>query len=290
MSIDRLRYFAAVVETRNLRQAAELVGISPPSMSKAISVLEHELNCKLIHAEGRGIGITEKGLEVYRLSSSLLDEHYRFHQRLKEGEEASVKIRMATFEVFSSYFMSSFLTVEKEFDAQLLEMGPGIMEQAILAGSADVGITYLPSPDVALEYIEIGSFKMHIFGKKKWEETPFSDWPFAVPTTELRLHSSEVDSLDMWPQKAPTRNIKYKFELLETALQTSRLGISVLHCPDFIVNLQNQQVKQSMQLSPLPLPIGYKVARPVKVYLVFRKGAVIHGLEGKFAKFMRSLK
>ncbi|MGZ3686562.1 MAG: LysR family transcriptional regulator [Bdellovibrionota bacterium] len=43
MNIDRLRYFAAVVETRNLRKASELVGISPASMSKAISTLEGEL-------------------------------------------------------------------------------------------------------------------------------------------------------------------------------------------------------------------------------------------------------
>ena len=73
MSIDRLRYFAAVVETRNLRRAAELVGISPPSMSKAIGVLEQELGLKLLYPEGRGIGITAKGLEVYRLAASLLE-------------------------------------------------------------------------------------------------------------------------------------------------------------------------------------------------------------------------
>jgi DNA-binding transcriptional LysR family regulator len=94
MSIDRLRYFAAVVETRSLRKAAELVGISAPSMSKAISVLEDELSYKLIHPNGRGIGITPKGLEVYSLSSGLLDEYRNFHVKLKMGSSKGNKIRL----------------------------------------------------------------------------------------------------------------------------------------------------------------------------------------------------
>jgi DNA-binding transcriptional LysR family regulator len=291
MSIDRLRYFAAVVETRNLRQAAELVGISSPSMSKAISVLEAELSCKLIHPEGRGIGITPKGLEVYNVSIPLLEEYRRFHYRIKEGAKAAVKIRIATFEVFSSYFTSAFLLQNPELKALLLEMPPGKIEQAVLNGSVDLGLTYIPSPDPTLDFVEIGSFEMMIFGNKKWQSVSFEQWPFAIPTTELRIHSSDVDSMDMWPRTAPKRHIKYEFELLETALQTSRNGLSVLHCPDFVVRLHNLEIKPSLQLVSLPNPNGYRASKRVKIYAVWRKGSTIaaSGIEGKFAKFMRSI-
>jgi DNA-binding transcriptional LysR family regulator len=289
MSIDRLRYFAAVVETRNISKAADIVGISPPSMSKAIAVLENELECKLIHPEGRGIGITPRGMEVYRLSSALLDEHRRFYQLLKEDERHSERVRIATFEVFSSYFLSLLFTKEPAWDVHLLEMTPGKIEQGILNGIVDLGITYLPSPDPALEYREIGSFQMGIFGLKKWESRPFNEWPFAIPTTELRIHSSEIDALDIWPKQAPKRMIKYQFELLETALQTSRRGLSVLHCPEFIVPIHNEQVKPSLQLVQLKAPLGYKPPKPVKALLCGKKGSSFLGLEGKFAKFMRSL-
>lgn len=216
MSIDRLRYFAAVVETRNLRKAADMVGISPPSMSKAIAVLEEELGQKLIHPEGRGIGITQKGLDIYRLSTSLLEEHRRFYDRIKEPDRNSQQLRLATFEVFSSYFISTFLKSEPELEILLIEKTPGNIENAILSGVVDLGITYIPSPHNSLEYIEIGSFEMGIFGQKQWGNRPFDEWPFAIPTTELRIHSSDIDSLDMWPKSAPLRKIKYRFELLET--------------------------------------------------------------------------
>lgn len=289
MSIDRLRYFAAVVETRNLRQAAELVGISPPSMSKAISVLEDELGCKLIHPEGRGIGITPKGLDIYRMSSSLLEEHRAFFKRLKNADNKSESLRIASFEIFSSYFLSTFFAQEPHTEILLLEMTPGFIEQAVISGTVDVGITYLPSPDPTLEFREIGSFVKGIYGHQKWKDQTFDNWPFAIPTTELKIHSSEIDSLDMWPKNAPRRNIKYRFELLETALQTARKGLSVLHCPDFIISLHNNEVKLSHHLIQLPAPTGYKAPKPVKVYLVGRKGTIPEKLERKFAKFMRAL-
>jgi len=86
MSIDRLKYFATVVETKNLRKAAEIVGISPGSMSKAITTLEHELGHKLLCPDGRGISITEKGLEIYRMSATVLDEYRRFQYSVAQKD------------------------------------------------------------------------------------------------------------------------------------------------------------------------------------------------------------
>jgi DNA-binding transcriptional LysR family regulator len=62
MTIDRLRYFAAVVQTRSIRKAAQLLSITPSSLSKAITVLEAEAGFRVIRPEGRGIAIIEAGL------------------------------------------------------------------------------------------------------------------------------------------------------------------------------------------------------------------------------------
>ncbi len=290
MNIDRLRYFSAVVETRSLRQASEIVGISPPSMSKAISTLESELGFKLLHADGRGTGITPRGMDVYKMATALLNEHQRFLVAVKGSQCKLALQRIGTFEVFSTHFMSAFLAKEEIGDVLVLEKGPGKIEEAILAGSIDLGITYLPFPDPALEYREIGSFEFAVFGHAKWEGQPFEAWPFAIPTTELRLHLNDFESLDMWPAEAPKRIIKFRFEMLETALQTARNGLSVVHCPKFVIGLHNAQVRLPFQLKELNLPVGYKKTKPSKVFLVARKGAQVERLERKLAKFMRQLK
>jgi DNA-binding transcriptional LysR family regulator len=169
-------------------------------------------------------------------------------------------------------------------------MTPGRLEQAILTGLVDYGITYLPSPDPALSYQEIGSFQFANYGTEKWLKKSFEDWEYAVPVTELKLNSIGVASLDMWPSSGPPRCIKYKFELLETALQMARTGNAVIHCPNFIIRLQNNFCKPEYQLHELATPSGYGMSRLIKVFLVSKKGMANKNMEGKFARFMRSIK
>jgi len=293
MGIDKLRYFAAVAETKNVRKAADLVGITPGAMSKAIATLQNELGVVLLRPEGRGIEITEAGLQVYRQSASLLIGYQNFLEGLKDTRKSTLShLRLGTFEVFSSYFLSSFLSKElPQYDVSLLELTPGQMEAAVLDHVIDFALTYLPSPDPRLDFVEVGQFEMAIWGNEKWLKQDFADWPFAVPMTAVQIHSLEHSSLDMWPQKQKVRRIKYKFELLETALQTSRLGHSVLHCPGFIVKIHNQQVRRDLQLTKLPYPSPHKKAKPVKVFLIAKKGnPSISLIEGKLAKFLRSLR
>jgi len=254
-------------------------------------VLQGELGQQLIRPEGRGIEITEKGLEIYRMSSTLLDEYRRFQQGAARNEPAKAKLRIATFEVFSSYFLSAFLAKELPYsNALLLELTPGGIERAVLEGLVEYGLTYLPNPDPALQFIEVGSFRMGIFGRPEWTRSSFAEWAFAVPTTELRIHSLAEDSLDMWPKGAPRRETKYEFELLETALLMASSGHAVVHAPDFIVRLHNERVKASLKLERMPDPAGYRVGKAVKVYLVAKKNHSPEVLERKLAKFFRSLR
>jgi DNA-binding transcriptional LysR family regulator len=292
MAIDKLRYFAAVVETRSIRKAAEIVGITAGSMSKAIATLEAELGVQLLRPEGRGIEITDLGHQVYRSSAHILTEYRLFLEGIRYQSRHEIKrLRLGTFEVFSSYLLSAFLTQEyPQHGALLLELTPGKMESALIDKMIDYGLTYLPSPDPRLEFTEIGSFEMAIWGSEKWIKRPFKEWPFAVPTTSVQIHSSDHNSLDMWPNQKMQRSVKYEFELLETALQTSRTGHSVLYCPDFIIKLQNQCVLKELRLERLPFPTPMKAIKAVKIYLVSRKGTATKPLEGKFAKFFRSLK
>ncbi|MDH4467367.1 MAG: LysR family transcriptional regulator [Bacteriovoracaceae bacterium] len=293
MSIEKLKYYSVVVETKNLRKAAELLGITSGSLSKAVSTLEKELSVKLIRPEGRGIDITKEGLEVYKKSKKLLEEyHVFFHSIANDSiKPESEQLKMGSFEVFSSYFISKFLQKElPDLNLSLLELPPGKIEESVLNGSVDFGLTYLPVPNNKLSFIEVGEFEMSICGLPKWKNIDFKSWSFAVPTTPLLLHTSNFNSLDLWPNGV-SRNIKYGFELLETALQTSQLGLSVIHCPKFIISLSNKYCKDEYQLEQLPYPKKMKKIKPSKIYLVLRKDHSIGiNLEGKLAKFVRSLK
>ena len=61
MTLDQLKIFIAVAEREHLTQAADAVGLAPPSVSAAVASLEREFGTKLFHRVGRSIAATEGG-------------------------------------------------------------------------------------------------------------------------------------------------------------------------------------------------------------------------------------
>ncbi len=110
MDSNRLRYFLVVTETESLRKAAEALHISAGALSKAIKQLEYETGTTLLVPAGRGIVITEDGRELARRGQPLIEGLNRLKNELKEKQKSSDNhskpIRMGSFEVFTTHFLS----------------------------------------------------------------------------------------------------------------------------------------------------------------------------------------
>jgi DNA-binding transcriptional LysR family regulator len=72
METNRILQFRAIVETGNLRKAAELIGISHSGLSKSMKALESELGYALFQASGRGIITSDDGHLFYERSQAFL--------------------------------------------------------------------------------------------------------------------------------------------------------------------------------------------------------------------------
>jgi DNA-binding transcriptional LysR family regulator len=57
--------FSAVVDTGTFAAAAELMGLSPPGVSRAIARLEQRLNIRLFNRTTRSVSLTEEGRRFY---------------------------------------------------------------------------------------------------------------------------------------------------------------------------------------------------------------------------------
>lgn len=64
MNLNQLIYFRVLAKTQHYGKASEILHISQPSLSKAISLLEEELCVTLFEKTGRNIKITYAG-EIY---------------------------------------------------------------------------------------------------------------------------------------------------------------------------------------------------------------------------------
>lgn len=272
MDIDQLKQFCLIVETGTMADASRLLHLSAGAISRSMQRLADEVGFELFKPDGRNILVTEQGKSLFKLANQTLFEFNSGLKQIRHKNTFNAPIRIASFEVFTTYVMSEL--IKSDFPTEellILERTPGDIEERVTKGDADIGITYAPVVSQDLTFTKVTSFKMGAFRQgRKFDATPFEQIPFAVPTTPLQVNLPEIEGLDGWPKNATARNIKYRFELLETALLACQNGDCAIFMPEFIANLVNRRSLSAYQLVALPLPA--KIEKPkFDIYLVTRK-------------------
>ena len=74
MNLQQLQYFKVISQTKNFTTASNILSITQPALSKAISKLEEELVVQLFEREGRNIKITKYGEVFLKYAESALDD------------------------------------------------------------------------------------------------------------------------------------------------------------------------------------------------------------------------
>ena len=74
MNLQQLEYFKVIAETKNFTTASNILSVTQPALSKAISKLEEELEVELFQREGRNIKITEFGEVFLKYAKNALSE------------------------------------------------------------------------------------------------------------------------------------------------------------------------------------------------------------------------
>lgn len=257
METHRLKQFCVIAQTENLRKAAGLLGISHGGLFKSMKVLEEELGFELFNREGRGIVLSDKGKDFYPKAVNFLKQ---FEELLTDSVQSNKNIRIGTFEVFSTYFFSGPLLNEFQEEGFVLkEFLPGELENEILSNSVDIGITYEPIPTQGIDILKIGTCNMAIYGLKNcFKNFEFEEIPFVAPVTNINTPITGVKGLDGWPDDKFKRNIKYRVDMLETAIQICSEGKAIGFFPEFVVNLYNKKVANKYKLEIFQNPKGFK--------------------------------
>lgn len=274
MEINRIKLFCTIAETGNMRRAAEFHRMSPGALSKSMKQLEIELGTRVFANVGRGIVLTDAGHRLYASSERLLHEYGLLKQAVRDADRTPQQreLRVGSFELFTTYCLA---WIGEQFMADRLtlcrELTPGAIEAAVLDRAIDIGLTCVPMPNPELDHLAVGEFESGIFLRAgAFPRKCFEELPFAVPITPIGRSPANIQSLDGWPSDRFPRLVKYRFELLETALQFSSRGLAAIYCPKFIVKFHNERVVPKYQLSPHSLPKGMSSVSQT-VYLVMRK-------------------
>jgi DNA-binding transcriptional LysR family regulator len=147
MTLDQLKIFIAVAEREHVTQAADALGLAPPSVSAAVASLEREFGTKLFHRVGRGIAVTEGG-------KLLLDEA---RDLVSRAEAVKLAMREFTGLACGRLVIKASQTIASHFLPPRLvdfhQAYPGVALVVSVGNSTDV-VEAIIRGDIELGFIE----------------------------------------------------------------------------------------------------------------------------------------
>ncbi len=160
MNARQLKYAITLSETRNFSQAAELLGVSQPTLSKQIIHLETELGLKLFDRDSSPLELTPAGEFFVGKAREMLyaeDQLEKSLERFKTGENGKLTIGVTPF-----CSMSLMPELVKRIKAKypgvkvvLHEANAGQLRKDAVEGVCDFVIVNLPVEDPALQVTPI---------------------------------------------------------------------------------------------------------------------------------------
>ena len=149
ISLKQLQYFAAVAEYGSFRQAAFRLGITQPTLSNQIAIMEKALKIHLFERTRKGINTTPQGRELLLSARRVLEEAQGFLSQSAILSGGGIgTFRLGVTPTLGPYLLPHILTPihNKYSDLKLYvrENAPSELETGLINGQHDLILTTLP--------------------------------------------------------------------------------------------------------------------------------------------------
>ncbi len=157
MDLKQLEYFVRVAELGSFTRASAVLGISQPSLSRQVRLLELEFREHLLYRNGRGVEPTEAGRVLMGYGNAMLSMATRAREDindLKQTPRGRIVVglppRLADLltpiliQAFQRQLPGASITVSE---------GPSVrMREWLMDGQIDVALFYDPAPSTKLDH------------------------------------------------------------------------------------------------------------------------------------------
>lgn len=146
MKIQQLQYVIAISEAGSLNKAAEVLYISQPSLTNSIRDLENELGITIFNRGGRGVSLTNDGMEFVHYAQQVVQQYERLLE--KYGKGGKLKKKFGISAQHYSFAVKSFVEMVKEFGTEeyefaIRETKTAELIEDVVNGRSEIGILYL---------------------------------------------------------------------------------------------------------------------------------------------------
>ena len=114
MTLQQLHYVITISETGSLNKASEILYITQPALTSSIKELEKELGITIFHRSGRGVTLTNDGVEFVLSARQIYQQYESILQ--KYGKNGTLKKKFGISTQHYSFAVKSFVEMVKKFN------------------------------------------------------------------------------------------------------------------------------------------------------------------------------
>jgi DNA-binding transcriptional LysR family regulator len=157
VQIHQLTYFVAVARTRHFTRAAELTGVSQPTLSKQIRVLENSMGTPLFVRDRGGIELTSAGEALLPHAQRILIDVESAERTVHEvANLRRGRVRLGATPSMCDGLLPEALThfhdMYPDIDLEVQEAGSRVLTRELAQGRLDVALLIVPlhsdEPDI----------------------------------------------------------------------------------------------------------------------------------------------
>lgn len=119
MTLTQLNYIITIAETKSMNKAAEQLYVSQPSLTSAVKELEKELGVTLLYRSGRGVTLTNDGMEFLMYARQIYSQYESIMEKYGKGGGYKKKFGVSTQHY--SFAVKAFVDMTKKFDMSKYE-------------------------------------------------------------------------------------------------------------------------------------------------------------------------
>ncbi|MEP1095562.1 MAG: LysR substrate-binding domain-containing protein [Cyclobacteriaceae bacterium] len=154
LELRHFKYFKAVAEELNFRNAAKRLFISQPGLSRQIRQMEEILNSKLFERTKRKVSLTASGTFLLTEVNAILnrlDSASRQLELIEKGESGELRIGLlgSAMQKVVPEFLLKLTSQFPNVHASVDEMSNGAQIDGVSRGTLDIGfvrVAYVPEP------------------------------------------------------------------------------------------------------------------------------------------------
>ena len=291
MTLQQLEYILALEKTRHFVRAAELCGVTQPTLSAMIQKLEEELDCKIFDRSRQPIEITEIGKQIITQAQVIIYQSNQLKESVLTTKGAlSGTLHLAIIPTIAPYLLPQFIASFKKsypnISLKVSEMHTSTIIEKLRVAEIDMAILSTPLEDpkileVPLYYEKFIAYISPTEPVYERTELSASDMPLDKLWVLEEGHCLRNQVFNFCHEK-PTHSSTYEAGSIDTLVKIVDLNGGYTVIPELHVDLLSE--KQKLNLREIVKP---EATREISV--VIRHDFVREGILNAVAECIKEI-